>query len=642
MPITSPIHPITDDDNAIRAAIEEAHLPTLLAALAQDTGDLSILTPDLVPDTSFAGRASGGFTPAQREKALDLAFRKLVAFRDAGGRPSENTSEADLRRLIDYVAGQETSDDYVPLLKEELAFPDRDARAPHWKKDGIAPARPFSVAVIGAGMSGIVASVRLKQAGVPFTIIEKNSDVGGTWWENTYPGARVDNSNHMYSYSFAQKVDWPFHYSTQGVLHDYFSAVADEYGLRPSIRFKTEVESMAFDDGTATWKLSLRTGDGKRETIEANAVISAVGQLNRPKMPDIKGLGSFEGPSFHSARWDHDLDLDGKRVAVIGTGASASQFIPVVAETAGELLIFQRTPTWFVPVPHYHEPVPGGLQWLFRHVPRYGQWYRFWLFWTSAEGLLASARVDDGWDGNQQSIGKANDDLRTLLTGYLMGQFADRPDLWDSVIPKYAPASKRMVLDNGIWAKTLNRDNVSLVTDPIAEITPRGVKTTDGQEHAVDVIIYGTGFQASKFLTPMKVTGRHGRTLDDEWGGDARAYLGITVPNFPNFFLMYGPNTNIVVNGSIIYFSECETNYILESLHLLLAENHRAMDCRMDVHDAYNERVDQENLRMAWGVAEVPSWYRNEKGRSAQNWPFSLIEYWQRTRTPDPVDYKFL
>jgi 4-hydroxyacetophenone monooxygenase len=487
-----------------------------------------------------------------------------------------------------------------------------------------------------------VAAIRLSQAGVPFTVIEKNGDVGGTWWENTYPGARVDNSNHMYSYSFAQKVDWPYHFSTQAVLHDYFSSVADEYGVRPHVRFNTEVESMAFNDETATWTLQLRTGDGRRETMEANAVVSAVGQLNRPKMPEIKGLGSFEGPSFHSARWDHDVDLRGKRIAVIGNGASASQLIPIVAEEAGELLIFQRTPTWYVPVPHYHDPVPARLQWLFRHVPGYAQWYRFWLFWTSAEGLLPSARVDEGWDGNQESIGKANDELRMMLTGYLEGQFGDRPDLREKVIPKYAPASKRMVLDNGIWAKTLKRDNARLITESIAEITPRGVKTNDGEEYAVDVIIYGTGFQASRFLTPMKVTGRHGVDLNDDWGGDARAYLGITVPDFPNLFLMYGPNTNIVVNGSIIYFSECETNYIVGSLRMLLEGNHRAMDCRRDVHDEYNARVDEENMKMAWGVAEVPSWYRNEKGRSAQNWPFSLLEYWQRTREPNATDYEFL
>ena len=229
-----------------------------------------------------------------------------------------------------------------------------------WTKDEIAPERPFSVAIVGAGMSGIVAAIRLKQANVPFTIIEKNSDIGGTWWENTYPGARVDIANHMYSYSFAQRVDWPYHFSPQSVLHEYFTSVRRSVRHPPHIRFNTSVESMAFDDESATWTLELRLPDGRSESLEANAVVSAVGQLNRPKMPDIKGIGSFEGPAFHSARWDHSVDLHGKRVAVIGNGASASQLIPVVAEEAAELLIFQRTPTWYAAVPNYHEPRPGG------------------------------------------------------------------------------------------------------------------------------------------------------------------------------------------------------------------------------------------------------------------------------------------
>ena len=640
MPVTTPIEPITASDADLRKVLEDAHLPALIAALAQDTGDFSLLRDDLIPDTGVVGRALGGFMPDQQVRARELAFDALVAFRDGGCVARDNTSQADLRRLIDYVAGGETSDEYVPLLEEELAFPNEDARAPKWNKEQIAPGTPFSVAVIGAGMSGIVASIRLKQAGVPFTIIEKNRGIGGTWWENTYPGARVDNANHMYSYSFAQKVDWPSHFSTQGVLQRYFSSVAEEYGLLPNIRFGTEVESATYDEARALWTLTLRSG-GKTETLEANAVISAVGQLNRPNMPDIPGIGTFEGPAFHSARWDDTVDLHGRRVAVIGNGASASQLIPEVAKEAGELLIFQRTPTWYAPVPNYHEAVPEGLQWLFRHVPHYAQWYRFWLFWTSAEGLLPSARVDADWDGDPNSIGKANDEVRALFTGYLQGEFADRPDLLAKVVPHYAPASKRIVLDNGIWARTLKRDNVQLITEHVDAITPRGVKTADGQEHEVDVIIFGTGFQASKFLTPMKVVGRTGRDLNEQWEGDARAYLGITVPDFPNLFLMYGPNTNIVVNGSIVYFSECETNYILGSIKMLLAGKHRAMDVKRDVHDAYNERVDAENMQMAWGVAEVPSWYRNAKGRTAQNWPFSLLEYWQCTRQPNPADYEF-
>jgi 4-hydroxyacetophenone monooxygenase len=235
-----------------------------------------------------------------------------------------------------------------------------------------------------------------------------------------------------------------------------------------------------------------------------------------------------------------------------------------------------------------------------------------------------------------------NDFVRTMLAGYLEGEFADRPDLLQAVLPHYPPGAKRMLRDNGVWANALKRDNVQFVTTPIAAITPTGVRCADGTEHNVDVIVYGTGFQASKFLTPMTVRGRGGIDLHEHWAGDARAYLGVTVPGFPNLFCLYGPNTNIVVNGSIIYFSECGVRYILGCLGMLLRERCRAIDVRKDVHDEFNEQVDAGNRLMAWGWSDVNSWYKNEHGHVAQNWPFTLLEYWQRTREPNPDDYELL
>ncbi|HEX6032153.1 MAG TPA: NAD(P)/FAD-dependent oxidoreductase [Tepidiformaceae bacterium] len=639
MAISRAIEPITADDDTIRKSLEDAFLPALLPALAQLTGDLSLLSEELRPVGRLLGVDQGGMTAEQQAKARQLAFEIIRDLRDGRITPQPHPVEGDLKRITEWLTGSPASDDYIPLLVEELAPEGKDPRAPTWKKD---PNIPFQVAIIGAGMSGILAGVRLKQAGVPFVILEKNHDVGGTWLENTYPGARVDVANAFYSYSFAQRIDWPKYFSTQDILLDYFRGVADEYGIRDHIRFDTEVESMEWDDERGAWTLNLRAKDGRTEQLEANAVISAVGQLNRPKMPDIAGMNTFEGPSFHSARWDHNVDLKGKRVAVIGTGASAAQFIPVVAEEAAHLTIFQRTPNWFVPVPNYHDDLAPGLFWLFTHVPHYANWYRFWLFWTTTDGLLPAAQVDPEWPHRDRSVSAANDELRMMLAAYIQTEFADRPDLLDKVLPKYPPASKRIILDNGVWAQTLKRDNVHLVTDKIREITPGGIVTEDGEVHRADVIIYGTGFQASRFLTPMKVKGRNGVDLHEQWSGDARAYLGITVPNFPNFFCLYGPNTNIVVNGSIIYFSECEVQYVMGCLRSLLENGHRALDCKREVHDAYNDSIDAANLQMVWGVSTVNSWYKNDKGRVAQNWPFNLIEYWQRTRQPDPADYEFV
>jgi 4-hydroxyacetophenone monooxygenase len=460
--------------------------------------------------------------------------------------------------------------------------------------------------------------------------------------ENIYPGCRVDVTNHLFSFSFAQRYDWPQRFSTQDVLLDYFRSFADDNGLRDHIRFGTEVTAVELSDEDGTWTLRLRTANGDEETIEAGAVVSAVGQLNRPNYPKIPGVDDFGCPSFHSARWDYSVDLKGKRVAVIGTGASALQFVPIIAEQASELFVFQRTAPWLAPTPDYHDEVAPGLQWLFRHVPYYPQWYRFWLFCTFAEGLLAAAQVDPDWQPRDRSVSAGNEELRKLLVEYLELQLSDHPDLLEKVVPNYPPAAKRMLRDNGVWAATLTRDNVHLITDGIDRILDQGVATGNGDIYDVDVLIYATGFQASRFLMPMTVRGRGGVDLHQRWDGDARAYLGITIPDFPNFFCLYGPNTNIVVNGSIIFFSECEVNYVMGCLQLLLERNHRTLDCRREVHDSYNVEIDEANRLMSWGASSVNSWYKNEHGRVSQNWPFSLWEYWRRTKQPDPKDYNFL
>jgi 4-hydroxyacetophenone monooxygenase len=490
-------------------------------------------------------------------------------------------------------------------------------------------------------MSGLLAAHRLLQTGIEVVILEKNHDVGGTWLENTYPGCRVDVSNHYYSYSFAQRDDWPQHFSAQEELLRYFRKCAADLGINECIRFGTEVVAATFSEDSLSWTLEMRTSTGTDELIDANVVISAVGQLNRPRMPDIAGVDRFAGQSFHSARWDHSVDLTGKRVAVIGSAASAIQFVPHVAEDASTVCVFQRTANWMVPTPAYQEPVAPGLLWLFRHVPFYAEWHRFSIFWAM-EGMLVAADADPAWQPKDLSVGAFNEGLRIVLTAYLEEQFGDRPDLFDKVLPDYPPAAKRPLRDDGSWARTLKRDNVELVTTAITEISPTGLVTADNVEHPVDVIIYGTGFEASHFLEPIRVQGRGGIGLHERWGADARAYMGITVPGFPNFFLLYGPNTNIVINGSIIFFSECEVRYVLGCLRLVLDSGHAALDCRADAHDEYNRRIDEGNLSKAWGVSSVNTWYKSETGRISQNWPFSLLAYWEQTLSPDPAGYNFL
>jgi 4-hydroxyacetophenone monooxygenase len=622
--------------------LKQAHLPALLMALVHVTGDASILDefPRPVYDFFAEGRL-GGYSEAQQAAIRARAKDAIETYLVNGQKLPPPPSAATVRKMMNFLAGADIPEHYVPFMEEELGLTGEDVKHPHWDTEKLSAARGrMRVVVIGAGMSGILSAIRLKQAGIAFDVIEKNPDVGGTWLENTYPGCRVDNPNHMYSFSFEPNHDWPYHYSTQDVLLGYFQRTADKYGLRKNIRFETHVLETRFDEKSSKWHVKIRDKAGKEETLVAGAVISAVGQLNQPKLPDIKGVGSFKGPTFHSAQWAHDVNLKGKRVNVIGTGASAFQFVPEIAPDVKELKVFQRTPPWLGPTPDYHDKVGEGKKWLLEHVPMYDKWYRFWLFWMLTDGIYEFVKTDPTWNGPSNSVSPNNALLREMLTAAIKPQTDDAPELLQKIIPDYPFGGKRSLRDNGKWVEALKRPNVELVTEPIEEINATGVKTKDGKQYDSDVLIYGTGFHASNFLRTFKVYGRGGVELHDRWNGDARAYLGMTVPGFPNFFMIYGPNTNIVVNGSIIFFSECSVRYIMGCLRLLAETGNATLEPKEKVHDSFNEKVDEANKMMAWGAPQVTSWYKNAKGRVSQNWPFPLVDYWSATLKPNPADFE--
>ena len=632
--------PVTNDDEIIRKALKEAHIPSLIAALVHITGDIGLIRGDIRPTNAFFGDAQGGITEAQQEKIRGIAYDALRKFRDSGHRLPSAPS-AHVHEMVNFVIGTTVDSDYEEFLTAELSMDDGDPYGvPELQMVPAAARAKFKVLIVGSGMSGLLAGIRLQEAGIPFEIVERHANVGGTWYQNTYPGCRVDSPNHTYSYSFRPN-DWPQFYSKQEVLRQYFDKTADDYGLRKHIRFNTEVKTCVYDDAKALWHVTVERG-GKQETLTANAVISAVGQLNRPKWPDIPGQDKFKGIAFHSTEWEHEHDLKGKRVLVIGTGASAFQFAPEVAKEAQEVVIFQRTPPWVSMTPEYHDNVPDGKHWLLNHVPYYAKWYRFAMFWRMAEGILAAVKKDPAWKDQKLSISAENDELRKMFTQILEELCGEDKELFAKVTPQYPPGGKRILFDNGNWIRALRRDNVKLVTDKIAEINETGVKTANGKQYDADVLIYGTGFLASRFLWPMQVKGKGGVDLQTQWNGDPRAYLGITIPNFPNLFCLYGPNTNIVVNGSIVFFSECEVRYVLNCIRTLLEEGHAALDCKKSVHDEFNKMIDEGNLNMAWGAANVPTWYKNEKGRVTQNWPFTLVEFWNQTRRVNPADYTFI
>ncbi len=635
------LEPIRDDDAAIAAALESASVPTLMPSLVHLTGDTGLLRGPIRPKPAATSGVQGGLGDAEKAEVRRRAATALAAWRDAGCRLPPPPPAETIREMMSFLVGEPVPDEYVPMMLEELELDGEDARGLRWDEPvSQAAVDAFRVLVIGAGMSGLLAAIRLEEAGLPYVVVEKNPAVGGTWWENRYPGCRVDVANHFYCYSFRPNHDWPEHFSRQPELLDYFDRCADEHGVRPRIRFETEVVSARFDEADARWEVRLRRADGAEETLRVNAIVSAVGQLNRPRLPDIPGRDAFAGPHFHSAAWEPEHDLRGRRVAVIGTGASAFQIVPELARQVSRLVVFQRSPVWMLPNPGYRARVSEGKKWLLRHVPYYARWYRFLLFWPASDGLLPSLRIDPAWPHPERSVSAANDFQRVAFTQWMESQLGDRPDLLAVVVPTYPPFGKRMLQDDGSWLGALKQPHVALVTDPIREITTDAIVCASGERHPVDAIVFATGFHANRFLWPMEIVGRGGARLSDRWGDEPRAYLGITVPDFPNLFCLYGPGTNLAHAGSIIFHSECQVRYVMGCLKALVQRGLATLDCRREVHDAYVERFDREHAGLVWSHPGMTSWYKNERGRVIATSPWRLVDYWRWTREPDLGDYE--
>jgi 4-hydroxyacetophenone monooxygenase len=626
------------DESQLKQALSQAHAPALMGALVHLKGASEHLDGEVKPLVVPMAEEEDGLTEALRDKARAVALIELAAYRAAGCPDVAVIDDALINETMEYVTGQPIPDEQRELMLEELNLFGEDRRRVDIRDDAIPEG--FRVLVIGAGMSGILAAVRLQEAGIPFLVVDKNPEIGGTWWENTYPGCQVDSANHLYNYIFAPKNQWPGHYSGQRELFAYFSEVVSDHNLRQHMRLGTSVVEAVYDDRSDRWNVNFEQADGSASSEQFSAVIGACGQLNTPAMPDIPGVGSFEGSSFHSARWDHDVDLHGKRVVVIGTGCSATQFVPAIVDQPAHISVFQRTPPWLLPTEDYHVPVTEEELWCFRNIPFYDRWYRFFLFRSRAvDGLLPFLYGEEGWQGHPGSVSAANAELGQAMAESIRAQAGDDTELAEVLIPNYPPGGKRPVLDDGSWIRALKQDHVSLVTQGIEAIEAGGIRTTDGELHEADVLIYGTGFHADRFLQTMRIVGRDGRDLHETWQDNAEAYMGITVPGFPNFYCLYGPNTNIVVGPSIVFGSECEMRYIMGCLKLQVEEGLAHLEVKADVCREYNDRIDALNRQRAWGSPHVESWYKNASGRVSQNWPGTHSEWWQQTREPNINDY---
>ncbi len=478
---------------------------------------------------------------------------------------------------------------------------------------------PLSVLIVGAGFGGIGLAIRLDKAGISdFLILEKTGDVGGTWRDNSYPGAACDVPSHLYSFSFEPRAEWSSRYSPQAEIHDYIRHCATKYHLNPRIHFDTEISLAEFDEDSGLWHVT--TTDGRQ--YRARSLVTACGQLNRPVYPSIPGLDTFAGEAFHSARWRHDIDLEGKEVAVIGTGASAIQFVPQIAPRVRTLKLFQRSAPYVIAKDDRR--YSAREQALLRRFPLLQKLSRGGHYLTHEMRALAFISFP--------SLMKA---MEGKFRKHLEKGVRD-PRKRAQLVPDYPMGCKRMLISNDFFP-AVDRDNVELITTGIEAITAEGVKTTDGQEHKADVLIFGTGFAATDFLAPMTIRGRDGRDLNESWRAGAEAYKGISVSGFPNLFILYGPNTNLGHN-SIIYMLESQFNYVLGCLQVLARRGLRYIDVKADVQGAFNAHIQDAISTTIWSRG-CNSWYQTAEGKQTNNWPGYTFSYRRLTRTPELADY---
>lgn len=477
------------------------------------------------------------------------------------------------------------------------------------------------VVVIGAGMSGLCMGIKLRERGITnFVILEKSPQVGGTWYDNTYPGACCDVASVLYSYSFAPNPDWSRKFSPHDEIRAYLQRCAEEFGLLSHLRLSTEVDSAHWQEEAGRWEIHLAGG----ERLTARALVSGLGQLNRPNIPDFPAKERFAGHSFHSARWDHDYDLTGKRVAVIGNAASALQFIPHIAKQVEQLHVYQRSANYVIK--RHDRPYKDWEKWVFRNVPFVQKALRAMVYFRGEWLFYPVLRNGSSWLLKQ---------WEKWCKDYREEEISDQA-LRDKLTPDFRLGCKRILISDDFFGAFV-RDNVEVVTAAITKMDEQGVCADDGVERPVDAVIYATGFNTSQMHSAVEFRGEDGVSLQDAWRDGAEAYRGVCTHGFPNFFMLYGPNTNLGSN-SIIFMVERQVDYVVNCIDKLLSHELRAMDVNQHVQMAYSERMQGELAQTVW-VMNCDSWYKNAAGKVTNNWPRSTLTYWWHMRSPDFSDF---
>ena len=475
------------------------------------------------------------------------------------------------------------------------------------------------VAIVGSGFAGLCMAIRLKQAGIDdFAVLERAEDVGGTWRDNSYPGCACDVPSHLYSFSFAPNPEWTSTFSPQPEIRDYLKRCAERYGVMEHVRFGHEVRDAAWDEDAQRWRIETSAGD-----LEAQALVLGTGPLSDAAIPDLPGLERFEGTTFHSATWDHDHALEGERVAVVGTGASAIQFVPKIAPRVGRLHVFQRTAPWIMPRPD--RPLKGWERRLYRVLPAAQLLMRAGIYWAR-ESFVFGFR-------NPRIMRRAE----RLALRHLQRQVRD-PQLRRKLTPSYRMGCKRVLISND-YLPALGRGNVEVVTDAIREVRPRSIVTADGTEREVDTIIFGTGFHVTDMPAAERVRGRDGRTLAEHWQGSPQAHMGSMVAGYPNLFFLVGPNTGLGHN-SIVFMIESQVNYVLDALALMRARGAAELDVRPEAQAAYNARIQEQMRGTVWTSGGCASWYLDANGRNTTLWPTFTWPFRTRTRRLEPAEYE--
>ena len=623
------------DDQIFAQAIEVANIPTLLMVLVQLTGELHWLEEPYLPkrQPGLGDNDTGGLDAEHQQEVRESALEAILAWRE--GRPVAlpEPDEDLIVRMLSVSMAEPVPAEYGQFTAAQLG------QVKFLDHEPVASPDDFSVLIIGAGVSGLCAAINLQMLGINFQVVERNSTVGGVWWENRYPGAGVDTPNHLYSYSFAP-YDWEKYFCLRDELHGYLEHVCDSFDVRNSIRFETDVERIEYQPDQQKWRAMLRLADGAVEEVEANVVISAAGIFNPPVFPNIEGLDEWEGEKWHTARWPNEVDLAGKDVAIIGNGASCMQIGPEIQDEVNSLTIFQRSVHWAAPFEQFRKEVPDPLRFLLREVPLYRNWYRVRLGWTFNDRIHSALQKDPDWEHPDRSLNAQNDAHRAYFTDYVVNELGDKAaDLLERVLPTYPPFGKRMLMDNG-WYRMLRNPKVTLVDEHVARVDSGCLYADDGTEYEADVLVIATGFDVLNFITTYEAKGRSGVSLAEQWEHDnAQAYLGTVVPNFPNFFTLYGPNLQPGHGGSLIFVVEMQVRYIMDMIQKMLDQNIGSVEIRQEVHDGYNQDVDQAHEQMVWTHPGMTSYYRNDRGRIVVNSPWRNVDFYAMTREANLSDY---